>query len=116
MNFCQRFCTLVLYKCQQLVRREQYRDYVVGVKREFRRISQSANSGSVLPIPSLACLFSFLLVSLSFLVCYAQCCHGNGSGVRNVHLKYHSTIGLQCYFIVAMETRVFKGHYVGNSD
>ena len=27
-----------------------------------------------------------LLVSLSFLMCYAQCCHGNGSGVR---IKYH---------------------------
>ena len=29
------------------------------------------------------------LVSLSFLMCYAQCCHGNGSGVRHVHIKYH---------------------------
>ena len=23
-------------------------------------------------------------------MCYAQCCHGNGSGVRHVHIKYHS--------------------------
>ena len=22
-------------------------------------------------------------------MCYAQCCHGDGSGVRHVHIKYH---------------------------
>ena len=22
-------------------------------------------------------------------MCYAQCCHGDGSGVRHVHMKYH---------------------------
>ena len=48
----------------------------------------------MVPIPSLACLFSFytipnLLVLPSFLMCYAQCCHGDGSGVRHVHIKYH---------------------------
>ena len=26
-------------------------------------------------------------------MCYAQCCHGDGSGVRHVH---HATIRLQC--------------------
>ena len=31
-----------------------------------------------------------LLVSPSFLMCYAQCCHGDGSGVRHVNnMKYH---------------------------
>ena len=22
-------------------------------------------------------------------MCYTQCCHGDGSGVRDVHMKYH---------------------------
>ena len=22
-------------------------------------------------------------------MCYGQCCHGDGSGVRHVHIKYH---------------------------
>ena len=25
-------------------------------------------------------------------MCYAQCCHGDGSGVRHVHIKYHGQL------------------------
>ena len=47
-------------------------------------------------------------------MCYAQCCHGDGSGVRHVHMKYRTTIRLLCWqspeaiqnFIVAMATVV----------
>ena len=39
-------------------------------------------------------------------MCYAQCCHGGGSGVRHVHMKYPGHCGY-CVeaiknFIVAM--------------
>ena len=46
------------------------------------------------PIPGLSLLpspfldFSFACLA-SFLMCYAQCCHGDGSCVRHVHMKYH---------------------------
>ena len=30
-----------------------------------------------------------LLFLPSFLMCYAQCYHGDGSGERHVHMKYH---------------------------
>ena len=50
-------------------------------------------------------------LDFSLLTCYAQCCHGDGSGVRHVH-KYHShslyyqaTFGIvigHLAFIVAM--------------
>ena len=33
-------------------------------------------------------LFRIFAVA-SFLMCYAQCGHGDGSGVRHVHMKYH---------------------------
>ena len=53
-------------------------------------------------------------------MCYAQCCHGDGSGVRHVHIKYHGhllyyqatvlAIVVYCLmlftFIVAMATVV----------
>ena len=59
-------------------------------------------------MPSLYAPFSIfhLLVSPSFLMCYAQCCHGNGSGVRHVHMLYYQATVLDssiCLtFIVAM--------------
>ena len=53
--------------------------------------------------PIVACLFSFYTIPICsflestgfficlsrYLLCYAQCCHGDGSGVRHVHIKYH---------------------------
>ena len=41
---------------------------------------------------------------LSFVMCYAQCCHGDGSGVRHVHIKASWPFSL------------LSGYCVGNSD
>ena len=30
----------------------------------------------------------WIFVSPSFLMCYAQCCHGDGRGVRHVHAMH----------------------------
>ena len=53
---------------------------------------------------------------------YAQCCHGDGSGVRHVHIKYHghllyyqATVLVYCLtFIVAMATVVMEDTCVQN--
>ena len=48
-----------------------------------------------------------LLVLPSFLMCYAQCCHGDGSGVKHVHMKYH---GHSLYYqatVLAIALRLF---------
>ena len=37
-------------------------------------------------------------------MCYAQCCHGDGSGVRHVHMTYH---GHSLYY-QATVLRLFK--------
>ena len=47
-------------------------------------------------------------------MCYAQCCHGDGSGVRHVHMRYHghslyyqaTVLAIASKFIVAMATVV----------
>ena len=43
-----------------------------------------------------------LLVSLLFLMCYAQCCHGNGSGVKT------------CAYEVSWPFALLSGFSVGN--
>ena len=51
-----------------------------------------------------------MLVSLSFLSAYAQCCHGDVSGVRHVHsLYYQATVPEVITFIVAMSIVVMGG-------
>ena len=56
-------------------------------------------------------------------MCYAQCCHGNGSGVRHVHMLYYQATVVYCLrlamaMVVMGDTCITAIHtnYVGNGD
>ena len=94
------------------------------------------------PIPGLSLLRSLYApfwnpLDFSLLMCYVQCCHGDGSGVRHVH-KYHShSLYYQATFgnsdrpfsiycchgdggdwrhVCSKPYTLLSGNYVGNSD
>ena len=71
---------------------------------------------------SLACVFSFYpslyapfwnpldfsFACLAFFLCYAQCCHGDGSGVRHVHYEVPWPFAVLSGYCVGNCLRLFK--------